>query len=59
MGLAFTAGHFSEAKDFAQLMKRVDPYWFVVAVTLQAATYLALGEVFRVVGGSRSPPRAA
>jgi Mg2+-importing ATPase len=47
--LAFTAGHFSEAKDFAQLMKRVDPYWFVVAVTLQAATCLALGEVFRVV----------
>jgi len=50
------ARHFSEAKDFALLAERAEPSWFVVAVILQAATYLSQGQVYRsvvIVGGRR------
>lgn len=45
--------HFSEGREFARLMERAEPSWVVLAVLLQAATYSAQSEVFRVA------PRAA
>jgi len=45
--------HFSEGREFAHLLERAEPSWLVLAVLLQAATYLAQSEVFQVA------PRAA
>ncbi len=40
---------FSEAQEFAQLAERAHPRWLALAVLLQAATYLAEGEIWRAV----------
>jgi uncharacterized protein (TIRG00374 family) len=39
--------HFSEEREFARLVEHAKPGWLVVALLLQAATYLAQAEVFR------------
>ena len=44
--------HFSEARDFARLVERAEPWWIAVAVVLQAGTYLAQGQVYRLVARS-------
>jgi Mg2+-importing ATPase len=45
--------HVSEGREFVRLVQRASPEWFVLALLLQVATYLAQAEVF---GGV---PRAA
>jgi Mg2+-importing ATPase len=39
--------HFSEGQEFLELAARVQPWWFLLAVMLQIATYIAQGEIFR------------
>jgi uncharacterized protein (TIRG00374 family) len=52
VGIAFLAGviliatHFSEQQKFFHLMTEADPLWILVAVLLQAATYLAQGKIW-------------
>jgi Mg2+-importing ATPase len=41
--------HFSEAREFAQLTERAEPWWLALAVVFQSGTYLAQGQVFRCV----------
>ena len=38
--------HFSEGRAFARLLEEANPPWLLLAVALQAATYLAQAEVF-------------
>ena len=40
--------HFSEEREFARLLAQAKPGWLLVAVVLQAATYLAQAQVIRV-----------
>ncbi|WAM22907.1 magnesium-translocating P-type ATPase [Myxococcus sp. NMCA1] len=47
-GVILAARHFAEARDFAQLTERAEPWWFGLAVLLQVGTYLAQGQVFRL-----------
>ena len=42
--------HFSEGREFLRLAEAAEPWWLGIAVALQAATYLAQGEVWRGVG---------
>jgi uncharacterized protein (TIRG00374 family) len=49
-GVVYLAVHFSEAEEFARLGETAKPRWLLVAFVLQAATYLAQGEVFCRVG---------
>ena len=42
--------HFSEEKAFVRLAGEAKPLWVLAALTLQAATYLAQGEIWRTVG---------
>ena len=39
--------HYTEEREFARLVEQAQPGWLVVAVALQAATYLAQAEVIR------------
>ena len=48
-GVVLVATRFSEAKEFAQLAEHARPRWLALAVLLQAATYLAEGEIWRAV----------
>jgi Mg2+-importing ATPase len=41
---------FSEERAFVGLLERADPWWLIVAVLLQAGTYLAQGAIWRLVG---------
>lgn len=72
IGLALLAGviviglHFSEADDFVRIAQRARPARLLLAVALQAATYVAQAAIWRVVGwtsGSSKPsgywPRSA
>jgi Mg2+-importing ATPase len=45
--------HVSEGREFLVLLRRAKPWWLVFALALQATTYVAQGEVFRLA------PRAA
>jgi Mg2+-importing ATPase len=45
----FGARHFSEAEDFARLTERAEPWWLALAIVFQLGTYLAQGQVFRLV----------
>ncbi len=40
---------FSEAQEFVHLAERAQPWWFLLALALQAATYLAQGQIWRGV----------
>jgi Mg2+-importing ATPase len=44
--------HFSEERAFVRLAERAEPVWLVVAVLLQAGTYLAQGGIWRRVGAA-------
>jgi Mg2+-importing ATPase len=44
------AVHFSEGGEFVRLAKSAQPWWLFVALLLQAATYLAQGQIWRSVG---------
>jgi uncharacterized protein (TIRG00374 family) len=41
--------HFSEGQEFLRIAERAQPWWLLVAVALQAATYLADAQVWRGV----------
>jgi P-type Mg2+ transporter len=41
--------HFSDERDFVRIVEKAQPWWVGVAVVLQAATYLAQGESWRVL----------
>ena len=41
--------HVAEAEEFARLLEQVEPAWLAAALALQAATYLAQGEIWRAV----------
>lgn len=41
--------HLSEADELAQLLHQVQPGWFALALLLQALTYLAQGQIYRLV----------
>jgi Mg2+-importing ATPase len=53
IALVVAAVHLSEEREFVGVAERAKPWWLVLAVCLQGATYLAQGEIFRRV------PRAA
>jgi Mg2+-importing ATPase len=46
-GVVAIALHFSEGREFVRLREQAQPSWLLLAVLLQAATYLAQAEVFR------------
>ena len=48
--------HFSEAQAFVRLAEQVKPGWFLLALLLQAGTYLAQGEIWRIVGRAARQP---
>lgn len=41
--------HFSEERAFIRLIEHAEPLWLIVAVVLQAATYVAQGAIWRHV----------
>ena len=49
--------HLSEAKAFVRLAEEAELRWLALALALQAATYLAEGEIWRAIG--RAAGRAA
>lgn len=54
--------HFSEQREFVRIAERAQPWWLAVAIVLQAGTYLAQGETWRVVaraGGVAVPSLVA
>jgi uncharacterized protein (TIRG00374 family) len=57
-----SALHFTDTREFVNLLKRAQPWWVAVAIVLQAATYLAQGGVWGRVAarcGYSLPPRTA
>jgi P-type Mg2+ transporter len=48
--LCIVALHLSEAEEIARVAERAQPWWLAVALVLQGATYLAQGEIWRVIG---------
>lgn len=48
--VCIAALHFSEAEEIARVAERAQPWWLVVALALQGATYLAQGEIWRLIG---------
>lgn len=44
-----TALHFSEERQLARIAEKAQPWWLAIAIVLQAGTYLAQGETWRVV----------
>jgi Mg2+-importing ATPase len=48
-GVVVVALHLSEAAAFGQLLHQVAPSWFALALLLQALTYLAQGQIYRLV----------
>lgn len=59
IGLAMLAGvivaalHWSEERALWRMAERAQPWWMAVAIALQAGTYLAQGEIWRVVSRAR------
>ena len=53
VAVVLAALHVAEGRELFDVAGRAKPWWLVLAVCLQGATYLAQGEVFRRV------PRAA
>jgi Mg2+-importing ATPase len=41
--------HFSEQQELVRIAERARPWWLAIAIVLQAGTYLAQGETWRVV----------
>lgn len=55
-GVVLAARHYSEEKAFVKLAGEAKPLWVLAALTLQAATYLAQGEIWRTVGRMAGTP---
>jgi P-type Mg2+ transporter len=61
-GLVLVAAHLTEAREFVELSRHARPAWLALAVLLQAGTYVAQGQVWRLVAreaGHPLPPGAA
>jgi uncharacterized protein (TIRG00374 family) len=41
--------HFSEERELVRIAEQAQPWWLTIAIVLQAGTYLAQGETWRVV----------
>jgi Mg2+-importing ATPase len=41
--------HFSEERELVRIAERAQPWWLAIAIVLQAGTYFAQGETWRVV----------
>lgn len=54
--VVISALHFSEEREFVRIAERAQPWWLLVAATLQAGTYLAQGETWRVVTRAAKVP---
>lgn len=52
-GVVGVALHWSEERALWRIAERARPWWLAVAVALQACTYLAQGEIWRVVARAR------
>jgi len=48
-GVVAMAMHLSAAEEFTRLLAQVQPGWFALALLLQALTYLAQGQIYRLV----------
>lgn len=62
IAVVFAAVHVSEGRAFVGVAERAKPWWLLLAVCLQGATYLAQGEIFRRVrraAAYRLPLKAA
>ena len=62
LAVVMAAVHVSEGREFVEVAERAKPWWLVLAVCVQAATYIAQGEIFRRVpraAGYHLPPTAA
>ena len=62
VAVVVAALHVSEGRELIDVAERAKPWWLVLAVCLQGATYLAQGEIFRRVpraAGYRLPLTAA
>jgi uncharacterized protein (TIRG00374 family) len=57
-GVVIAATHFSEEEAFLRLTREAKPLWLLAALTLQAATYLAQGEIWKAVGRMAGTPLA-
>jgi uncharacterized membrane protein YbhN (UPF0104 family) len=53
VAVVVAALHVAEGRELVDVAGRAKPWWLLLAVCLQGATYLAQGEIFRAV------PRAA
>ncbi|WP_129781975.1 magnesium-translocating P-type ATPase [Peristeroidobacter soli] len=49
VGVSVAALHFSETEEIARIATQARPSWLIVAVLLQLATYVAQGQIWRVV----------
>jgi P-type Mg2+ transporter len=54
--VVLVGSHLTEAREFVELAHRSRPAWFGLAVLLQAATYVAQGEVWRLIGREAGHP---
>jgi Mg2+-importing ATPase len=55
-GVIVAANRFSEEQVFIRLVREAEPWWLIAAVALQAATYLAQGKIWRIVGRRAGQP---
>lgn len=49
---AWAAGHLGQAREFAHLVERAEPWWLLLAVGFQIATYTAAGAIWQRVAQS-------
>lgn len=56
VGVVIVALHVSEEREFIRIVEEARPWWLIVAVLLQAATYSAQGEIFRIVAREAKTP---
>ncbi len=55
-GVTFGALHFSEAEQIAAIAENARPFWLLAAIVLQLATYVAQGEIWRVIARAAAFP---
>jgi len=54
--VVIVATHVSEPQEFARMVERAEPWWIGVALGLQAATYVALAQVWRATCATAQEP---
>jgi Mg2+-importing ATPase len=56
VALSVAVLRFSEAQEIARLAERAKPSWLLLAIVLQACTYVAQGEIWRGIGRAAQFP---